>query len=72
MNHQQQNSKPRLIRMSEVTQRVGLCKSSIYNRMDTGDFPKPVSIGGGRVAWVESDVDQWISERISAAGKQAA
>ncbi|MCD8475229.1 MAG: AlpA family phage regulatory protein [Shewanella fodinae] len=46
---------------------MGLCKASVYNRINTGDFPKPVSIGGGRVAWVESDVDQWISERISAA-----
>lgn len=72
MNNQQPPAKPRLIRMNEVTQRIGLCKASVYNRINTGDFPKPVSIGGGRVAWVESDVDQWISERISAAGKQAA
>ncbi|MFV0508307.1 MAG: helix-turn-helix transcriptional regulator [Shewanella algae] len=72
MNHQQQTLKPRLIRMSEVIQRIGLCKASVYNRIASGTFPKPISIGGGRVAWLESDVDQWISERLAAAGHQAA
>ena len=72
MNHQQPPAKPRLIRMNEVTQRIGLCKASVYNRINSGDFPKPVSIGGGRVAWLETDIDQWISERLAISGHQAA
>lgn len=64
--------KPRLIRRSEVIQRVGLCKASIYNRMNAGLFPRPVSIGGRSVAWLESDIDTWITERLVEAGRIAA
>jgi len=65
-------SKPRLIRRQEVEQRVGLCKASIYNRINAGAFPKPISIGGGRVAWLEGDIDQWIGERLAEAGRDVA
>lgn len=70
MNNTQ--DKPRLIRYSEVIKRVGLCKASIYNRMNAGQFPRPISIGGGRVAWLESDIDTWITERLAEAGRIAA
>ncbi|MDP5131374.1 MAG: AlpA family transcriptional regulator [Paraglaciecola sp.] len=63
--------KPRLIRRAEVIARVGLCKASIYNRMNAGEFPRPIPIGGGRVAWLESDIDSWITERLSEAGRAA-
>ncbi len=63
--------KPRLIRRAEVIARVGLCKASIYNRINSGEFPRPISIGGGRVAWLESDIDQWIAERLADAGRAA-
>lgn len=56
--------KPRLIRIGEVTQRVGLCKASIYNRMNAGEFPSSCHLGGGRVAWLESDIDEWIEARV--------
>jgi len=69
MNNTQ--DKPRLIRRPEVLQRVGLCKASIYNRMSAGEFPRPISIGGGRVAWLESDIDGWIAQRLSDAGRAA-
>lgn len=65
------STKPRLIRRPEVIARVGLCKASIYNRMNTGEFPRPIPIGGGRVAWLESDIDEWIARRISEAGRAA-
>jgi predicted DNA-binding transcriptional regulator AlpA len=37
------------------------------------DFPKPVKLGGRRsVAWVSSEVDQWISSTIAASRGTAA
>lgn len=65
-------NKVRLIRRAEVMERVGLSKSSIYKRMTAKQFPKPVSIGGGRVAWVESDINNWIAQRLTDAGHQTA
>lgn len=57
----------RLIRMSHLRLKVGLCKASIYNRINAGTFPKPFSIGGKSVAWLESDIDQWIEQCRAAA-----
>lgn len=58
----------RIIRMPEVQKKIGLCKASIYNRIALGTFPKPVSLGGRSVGWIESDLDQWIFERSSMNG----
>lgn len=66
-----ETSKPRLISRSEVIQRVSLCKASIYKRMKAGQFPRPISIGGRRVAWLETDIDNWITEQLSQAGRAA-
>ncbi len=54
----------RLLRRSEVQDRVGLCKSTLYSRISVGTFPKPVTLGSS-VRWVESEVEAWISERVS-------
>ncbi|QEQ97323.1 helix-turn-helix transcriptional regulator [Neptunomonas concharum] len=59
----------RLLRRPEVEQLVGLSRSTIYNRLEKGTFPKPVPLGGRLVAWVESDIQAWIQERIEAAGR---
>ena len=55
----------RLLRFPEVKEKVGLCRAQIYNLAKDGDFPKPVKIGARSKGWVESEVDQWIKDRIS-------
>lgn len=56
----------RLIRLSDVTEVTALARSTIYKYISAGSFPKPVSLGGNRVAWVEQEVNAWIAERIKA------
>ncbi|WP_258168447.1 AlpA family transcriptional regulator [Paraburkholderia sp. BL21I4N1] len=46
--------------------RVGLGASTVYRYLAAGKFPKPVEIGGGRVAWLESEIDAWIANRPEA------
>jgi len=29
-----------------------------------GKFPEPVNIGPRAVGWIESEIDEWIAERI--------
>ncbi|ARD39198.1 AlpA family transcriptional regulator [Edwardsiella ictaluri] len=60
-------SKPpqRFIRMREVIQRTGLSKSSIYDLMDKCLFPKTVRLGGRSVAFVESEIDEWMNSRVA-------
>ena len=56
----------RLIRLPEVMSRVGLGRSTIYRWMSEGKFPKPVQLGGHAVAWVEEEVEVWISAQLCA------
>ena len=53
----------RLIRLKAVLDRVPVSKSTIYDWMERGKFPGAVRLGGGVVAWRESEVDSWIAER---------
>jgi len=55
-----------LLRLPAVKEKTGLSRSSIYLFMSTGDFPAPVSLGARMVAWVEKEVDEWVSKRIKA------
>ena len=54
----------KFIRLPEVINRTGYQRSNIYLLMSQGQFPKSVSIGGRAVAWLESEVDSWIQERV--------
>jgi prophage regulatory protein len=63
----QANSKaqaPRLIRRPEVLERVGLSSSTLYEMTAAGEFPAPIPIGRQAVAWLDSEVDAWIKQRI--------
>lgn len=61
----QQTENNRLIRRKEVQAKTGLGASSIYAMMKTGDFPQCLNLSERRVAWVESDIDKWIANRIA-------
>lgn len=54
----------RLIRLREVLHRTGLSRSTVYRRIELGQFPKPYPLGGRIVAWAESEVDRWIAEKV--------
>jgi prophage regulatory protein len=56
----------RLIRLPEVKARTGLGTTTVYRRMNEGTFPRPINLGGGRVAWIESQIDAWIQACIDA------
>jgi prophage regulatory protein len=59
-------SRPTLIRLKQVLARTGMSRSTIYSYMRDGRFPAPVSISTHCVAWIEDEVDRWISDRIAA------
>lgn len=53
-----------LIRLPEVLKRTGFGKARIYRLISEGRFPAPVKIGVRAVAFVESEVDEWIQSVI--------
>ena len=61
------NAKPKqLIRIREVMAKVTLSQSTIYKFIREGTFPKGRRIGGQAVAWIESEIDEWIEAQAEA------
>ena len=56
----------RLLRLALVLYKTGLSRSSLYEKIASGDFPKPVRLGtdAKSVAWPEHEVDAWIRNLI--------
>ncbi|UCX06275.1 helix-turn-helix transcriptional regulator [Shewanella glacialimarina] len=54
----------RLIKLKAVMDCTGLGRSTIYKYIADKTFPKPAKLGKRSVAWVESEVQDWILERI--------
>lgn len=61
-----------ILRLPAVKARTGLSRSTVYLRVAEGTFPKPVSLGGRAVGWVESEIQQWLEQQIEASRKAAA
>lgn len=60
-----------LIRLSEVQRRTGYSKAWIYRLMADKRFPTSIKIGSRAISFIESEVDEWINERIEASRKGA-
>lgn len=58
-----------ILRLPAVKQSTGLSRSTIYLRVAEGTFPRPVSLGGRSVGWVESEIQEWVQQRINASRK---
>ena len=61
------NLQHKLLRLPQVKAFTGLSKSTIYARIAEGTFPKQIPLGPRLVVWVESDIQNWITEQVSAA-----
>ncbi len=62
-----QNRVKRVIRLKEVSDKLGLSKATIWLYVRTrDDFPKPIRLGANSVGWLESEIDAFIDARITA------
>ncbi|MFA0135351.1 AlpA family phage regulatory protein [Vibrio splendidus] len=58
----------RFLRLKEVIALTGLENSTIYKFMVEERFPKTVSLGDRAVSWVESEVQDWMEEKLTERG----
>ncbi|MBK8970497.1 MAG: AlpA family transcriptional regulator [Hahellaceae bacterium] len=65
MNEKAHSAFPQLLKRPAVQSETTLSRSKIYELMAEGKFPKPVSLGSNRVAWLRSEVFAWIDQRIA-------
>jgi prophage regulatory protein len=59
----------RFFRLKDVKAITGLSKSTIYERISAGSFPKQILIGPRTAAWLDSDIQDWIESQVAAARK---
>jgi len=52
--------KTRFLRCEEVLEKVGFCHATLYYKMERGLFPPQISIGPKMVAWLESEIEDWM------------
>jgi len=60
------NNKTQILKRSEVEKRYGLSRSTIYRLVERGEFPKPVRLTSHSVGWLESQLEEWLNNRIKA------
>jgi prophage regulatory protein len=53
-----------VVKLPQVIQVSGKSRSGIYADIKNGTFPKPIHIGKRAVAWLVSDINQWIEDQI--------
>jgi prophage regulatory protein len=53
----------KILRRPAVEATTGLSRSTIYQHMQAGTFPKPIRLGAKAVGWLESEVVAWIMAR---------
>lgn len=53
-----------MLRLKEVINKTGLSRSSVYKYISEDKFPQPVHLGERTVAWVESEIEDWLKEKI--------
>ena len=56
----------KLIKLDAVMAKTSISRSHIYALIESGEFPKQVSLSERSVAWVETEIDEWIDARIAA------
>ena len=64
----------RILKAKEVAKRTSISVPHIRRLARDGKFPEPIALTENRSGWLESDVDEWISECLRkhhAGGKYA-
>lgn len=55
----------RFLRIDEVINRTGLTRTAIYRQIKCKQFPNSVPLGQSAVGWLESEINQWIQNKIN-------
>lgn len=57
-------SKRQIMRLPRVMEATGLGRSSIYNKMEEGDFPKSRRISVRAVGWDSLEIEEWVESKL--------
>ena len=55
-----------ILRRHDVERVTGLPRSTIYDKIAKGEFPRPIKLSMKSVGWLESEITEWLQGRIAA------
>jgi prophage regulatory protein len=58
------NAPIQVLRLKQVCQQTGLCRSMIYQLEQERRFPSRIKLTTHSVGWIEGEVQQWLAARI--------
>lgn len=58
----------KILRLPEVMELTALSRSTIYAFIQQESFPDSVQLGERSVGWIESEINDWIQQRIEQRG----
>jgi prophage regulatory protein len=57
----------KLLSVADLKERgISYCRAQIYRKIKDGSFPRPIHLGENKIAWLESEIDQWIADLAKA------
>lgn len=62
---QEHSPPPRFLRIDQVENLTAISRSHIYHLASQGLFPSQVLVFGRSVRWLESEVLDWMSQRLA-------
>jgi prophage regulatory protein len=57
-----------LVSKRALLKQIPISGATLARRVAAGAFPRPLRIGKRRVAWVQSEVSDWLAERMEERG----
>jgi len=54
----------KVLSAADVAKKTSLSVSNVRRMVKENNFPKPFALTESRQGWLETDVDEWISERV--------
>ena len=61
----------RILRLPEVSQAIGLSRSTIFRLVQAGSFPPSVKLTARTIGWHSKDIENWIAARPATPKGQA-
>lgn len=54
----------RFLRLDDVLYKTGLGRSTVYELIKKGEFPNSIKLTSTQVAWLESEIENWIKNKV--------
>ncbi len=59
-----QDFSKKLLRLRDVIKMTSLSRTTIYDYMSEGKFPKNIHLGPKISVWIEREIQEWINSQI--------